>query len=426
MKGSASDLARVRTQLRAVCRRLFPAVLCALATGLSLQPAAAQGRLVTLRLDASTMWDSNVYRVPDSAPDPLLAQGITGKSDRISTTTFGLVIDKAYAQQRLQLDVSQTARRYANFTTLNTDALQYRGAWLWSLSPRISGTLSADRAENLVPFADQTSTLRPTQPNLRVTNTRNFNLDGWLFGGWHAVLGAINTESRTSQVFLAQPGYSSNTGELGLKYIATSGSSITATTRSTRGRNIYVGDGLEVGNLPKDEFSMRETEVMAKWMISGKSNLNGRLTQVARSYEFLGHRDFSGTSGELGYLWEVDGRLQYSLTASRKILPWTTGLEASYRIDDSFAFAPSLRIGESIMMSMVVSRTESDFQGPLFPLTGPPRHDSLNIGGLSVIWSPPVRHLKLSASVQRERRTSNAIENNFDATTGTLNASLTF
>jgi exopolysaccharide biosynthesis operon protein EpsL len=420
MQESAPKSARIRNRSRIVCRGFFPAAVCALAAALLAQPVAAQDRPITLRLNTSIMWDANVFRVPDSAPDPQLAQGIPGKSDRIATTTLGLRIDKAYAQQRFELDASQTATRYANFTSLDRDAFQYHGAWLWSLSPRITGTLSADRAESLIPFTDLTTPV----PNVRVTDTQTFNLDGWMFGGWHVLAGAINTDVKTSQVFLAQPSYNTNAAEVGLKYVARSGNSITAITRSTRGTN--PGQAVDPVNFIDNEFTVHENELKAAWKVSGKSTLNGRLARLERRNEHLPQRDFSGTTGELGYIRAVDGKLLLNFSASRNILPWTEDTQASYRIDDKLSFAPSLQIGERITLRMSAYRLVSDFRGPVAPLTGPSRRDTLRSAQLALDWSPPVRNLLLTGSVQRERRSSNTAGLDFEDTIAMLSASLAF
>ncbi len=420
MKESTQKSARIRSRSRLVHRGSFAVAVGALTVVLLAQPVAAQDRLITLRLNASTAWDTNVFRIPDSAPDPQLAQGISGKSDRITTTVLGLSIDKAYAQQRFQLDVSQTASRYAKFTSLNTDAFQYHGAWLWSLSPRVTGTLSADRAESLIPFSELTS----PQRNVLITNTRTLNLDGWMFSGWHVLAGAVNTTQQTSQVFLAQPNYNTNSAELGLKYAAASGSSVTATSRSTRGNN--PNQGLDLVNLIDNGYTQKESELKTTWMISGKSTLNGRLARDNYHYANIQQRDFSGTNGELSYVWDADGRLQCNFSVGRNVMPWTADTQASYRVDDKYSFAPSLQIGNTVVLRMVAYRLVSDFRGPAAPLTGPSRHDTERSAQLAVDWSPPMRHLRLTGSVQRDQRRTNAAGFEFDDTTAMLSASLTF
>lgn len=428
MKESAPKSARIRNRSRVVCRGFFPAAVYALAAALLAQPVAAQegpegnDRPIMLRLTTSIMWDANMFRLPDSAPDPQLAQGIPGKSDRITTTTLGLRIDKAYAQQRFQLDASQTATRYANFTFLDRDAFHYDGAWLWSLTPRISGKLSADHSESLIPFTDLT---RPV-PNFRATDNRTFNLDAWLFGGWHVLAGATNTDVKTTQVFLAQPSYNSNTAEVGLKYLAGSGNLITATTRSTRGTNNNPGQALDLVNFIANEFRVRENELKTTWILSGKSTLNGRIARLDRHNEGLSQRDFSGTNGELGYIWLGRGGQQLNFSASRNVMPWTADTQASYRVDDRLSLSQSLLISNRITMRMSAYRLVSDFLGPVAPLTGPPRRDTLRSAQLAVDWSPPVRNLLLTGSVQRDRRSSSAAGFDFDDTIAMLSASLAF
>ena len=55
----------------------------------------------------SETWDSNIFRLNDSAGP---------KSDRVNATYVGLRVDKPYAQQRVQLDVTETANHYKTFS----------------------------------------------------------------------------------------------------------------------------------------------------------------------------------------------------------------------------------------------------------------------------------------------------------------------
>jgi exopolysaccharide biosynthesis operon protein EpsL len=427
MKTPAPILARCRNRSRGVCG-FYPLTVFALVVALLAQPVSAQVFStddrpipVKLRLNTSIMWDANLFRLPNSAPDPQLARGIPGKSDRIATTSVALLVDKVYAQQRFQLDASQTAKRNDTFTNLNTDAFQYHGAWLWSLTPRISGSLSASHAESLIPFTDLTSTER----NVRITNNRSFNVDNWIFGGWHLLAGAVNTETKTSAVFLAQPGASTNAGNLGLKYAAASGNSITATRRLTSGTN-NLGATPNPASFIAREFRFQESELMTTWKISGKSTLNGRLTRQDRQNQGLSQRDFSATNGELGYIWAGHGGQQLNLSASRSVLPWTADTQASYKVDDRLSLTQSLPIGNRLTLSMSAYRLVSDFLGPIVPLTGPPRRDTLRSAQIALVWSPPMRDLQFSGSVQRDQRSSNAAGINYEDTVAMLNAALTF
>src|SRR3990172_11637175 len=183
-------------------RRLIRKVALGLVAGMLVQSAAAQEALplkLAVVLGGSVVWDANVFRLPGSV-DPLTAVGKPNKDDRINTAYLGLRIDKSFAQQRFQLDVTKTTTRFNSFTFLDFDALDYRGAWLWHLTPRLGGTLSTDHRQTLVPFTD----FRGFQRNVSNTDSRRFSLDGWLAGGWHLLLGVFDSETKYTQAFLAQ------------------------------------------------------------------------------------------------------------------------------------------------------------------------------------------------------------------------------
>ncbi len=383
------------------------------------QPAAAQDRPLVLRLGSSLTWDANVFRLAETAADPQLAQGIAGKSDRITAANIGLRFDKAYSQQHILFDATRTATRYDKFTFLDGDAFNYRGAWEWHLSPRVSGTLSADRTEALISF-DNTQIL---QRNVSVISNRNFAIDAWLFGGWHLLAGASKLERKNSLVFLAQPDSSQTSGEVGLRYVAESQSSITATRRSSRGAN--TGQAVDTFNFIDSGFTVQESELNATWMASGRSTLNGRMTRIERHNEHVPQRDFSGVAAELGHTWTPTGRLALNFSALRAVTSFALDTSSSYRVDDTLAFAPAWQVSDKIGLRMRAYRLVSDYRGPVVPVTDPFRHDILRSVQFAMDWSPH-RKVTLSATLQRDRRSSNEAALKFDDTNAGLSASLAF
>lgn len=372
------------------------------------------------RLGSTLTWDANVFRLPDSAPDPQAALGKSGKSDRITAVYVGLTFDKLYSQQRVVLEVTETATRYEKFTSLNFDAFKYRGEWQWHLSPRISGTLRADRSESLIGFEDITQGL---QRIVRATSNRGVTVDGWLFGGWHLLGGASETESKSTATFFAQPNFAQSTGEIGLRYVAASQSSVTFTRRSRDGTN--TGQAVDPVNFIDSGFSVQESEVMATWIASGRSTLNGRLTRIERRHEHIPQRDFSGVAGELRYSWAPTGKLTLDFSALRNVVAWTPDTSTSYRKEDTLAFTPAWRIGEKTRLRMNAYRTTYDYLGPVVPVAGPLRRDVVQSVQFGADWIPH-RAVTLSATVQSDRRSSNDPTFNFKDTIASVNLAVKF
>jgi exopolysaccharide biosynthesis operon protein EpsL len=407
-------------------RGLFvPLLAWALAAALfpvrSVSAQALDDRLLTFRLNSEIDWDSNVFRVPGNAADPQLAQGLLGKSDRFTTTIFGLQLNKAYAQQRFLLDLSETLVRYDKFTLLNRDSSAYRGEWRWQLTPRISGVLSTDHSQAPIPFQDTAGNL---QRNIATSTNRNFTVDGWLFGGWHLIGGVSELERINSATFLGLPSIDQTTTEVGFNYVAASQSSVTATRRFTRGTN--VGQAVDDTVLFIDnEYRMVETELKGTWILSGKSTLTGRLTHIERRNPNVPQRDFSGLSRQLVYAWTPTGRLTLNASAIRDVLPFALDTSATYRIDTTLAVEPAWQVREKVSLSMRAARVQSDYLGPVVPIIGPSRSDVDRTLQFAVKWLP-YRRVTIGATLRRELRASNIAAFGYSDTFAGINAALTF
>ena len=415
--------ARVRDALRRVHRRYVPVVACVLVAAFPWGPVAAQDgplRPFSVRLGTSLTWDSNVFRLPDNAPDPQLLRGISGKSDSFRTTFVGLDFDKSFSQQRLTASITKTETRYDKFTSLDRDALDYNGNLHWRAGPRLNGVLHVDHSESVVAFDDAQATTLIR----RTTDRRDATVDLWIYEGLHLLARSYDVKSTTSQVFLAQPSTDINAKEIGLRYVTGSLNSVTVIRRARTGVNILPG-GIDFVNLIDTDFTESESELQATWNVTGASALYGRLTRLERNHQHLPQRDFSGTAGELGYVWTPTGKLSFKLSAGRNILPWTADTQASYRVDDVIVFRPTWQVSDKVRLSLTPALTVSDFRGPVAPLTRPLRHDNLLGVTFSAEWLL-YQGVLLVATLQHSQRKSTHPEFEFKDRSATLNASLRF
>jgi exopolysaccharide biosynthesis operon protein EpsL len=385
---------------------------------LSLQ-AAAQEDLLVFRVGGAVNWDSNVFRLPDSAPDPQPASGTPGKSDRYATAYLGLRFDKSYSQQRLTLDIVDRAIRYDKFSSLDHDELDYRGEWQWRVGPRIAGALRADRTESLASFEDTR-----TQPgNVSITTNYGLTLDGQLSAGWHLLAGVSESERKNSETFLAMPDSRQTGGDVGLRYVAQSQNSITYMWRTRSGAN--TAQAVNFVNFTDSDFKVQENELSASWTAGGQHLLTGRLTHTAYRYENIPQRNFSGNAGELADTWALTGALTVRFSGQRSVVSWTPDTGASYRVDDTIAIAPAWRISDKTALQLRVYRTTSEFLGPVVPVAGQAQRDTQRGVRFAATWSPLDR-LNLAASLQYEKRSSAVATSNFDATVAGLDASWSF
>ena len=148
---------------------------------------------------AGVRFEDNLFRLSDSVNTNSLS-GKPDKSDWLYTANAGIKIDKPYAQQRFQLNAMATQNNFQNNSFLNYTGFDYRAAWLWSLTPNITGVLLANQEQTLTNFADFRTF---NDRSIQTTQVRIFNVDGFIGGGWHLLGGVMQVNSRNSQNFTA-------------------------------------------------------------------------------------------------------------------------------------------------------------------------------------------------------------------------------
>jgi exopolysaccharide biosynthesis operon protein EpsL len=374
-------------------------------------PAATEEpRVLSVTASGSEVWDSNVFRLPGSAPS---------SSDRIASASVGLHVDKPYGQQRFLLNVAQGAVRYQNLSYLNFNPLTYDGAWSWHLTPRVSGTLSAARAQSLYRFEDSRNI---TQRIVSTTDNGRFSIDGWLFGGWHLVGAALYDKSSNSQQVAQTPDYRASGGEAGVRYVTRAGSSMGFNYRSNHGQ--YVDQPLDPVLQVDDGFDSKEWELVVDWRPGGQSSLTGRAAWYDYRAAHFSARDFSGPAGSLTYNWSPTGKLAFTISAARSLEAYWLDT-SSYRVSDLFSIAPTWKVTAKTTFRVELAYVKEDYRNPAIASAGPLRSDRTRRGLIGVDWAP-LRNVTVGASVQRESRHSNFDTFEYGDTLTTVNAALRF
>ena len=274
-----------------------------------------QDRPLMLQAGGSLAWDSNIFRLREA------------QAERITTGYVGLRLDKSYRQQRWFLDVTETAYRYQNFSFLDFNALNYRAGWAWHLGPRVSGVLSAERAQALVNYG----LFRDTSVrNVRTAERYLANGEGELATRWHLLGGLVAEDLKYSSAFLQQPGYRARGGEAGLKYLTRLDRYVSFKIAGLDAD--YTDRALDPVALLDDGFRRREVQLAANWRLTGKSALEARLSRLAYRYPHFAQRDFSGSTGMLAFRWGVTAKLTLDAALVRDMAPWVDNF-TSYRVE---------------------------------------------------------------------------------------------
>jgi exopolysaccharide biosynthesis operon protein EpsL len=358
---------------------------------------------------------------PDSAgPQP----GFASKGDFISDGYIGLRMDQPFAQQRFQFDLLGSTTHYNTFSYLDFNALNYRGTWLWALTPHLTGRLGADRSQTQIPFSQTGGSLR----NVRTTDSQDFSVDGWVSGAWHLLAGAGHTVSETQQTVLSNPSYRNHRLEAGLRYVATSGNSITYMQRWIPAE--LVDQALDPVYLIDTNYRDTESELRTNWTLSENSSVDGGVNFKRRTNDHFSRRDFSGIAGDFHYHWTPTGKLQFDLVASRNLLSYAafgnTIENSTYKVDQTYSLGAIWQVDAKVVARMNLARTHSDYRGPVFASApGAVRVDNVTMMQIGVEWAA-MRSLIVNARLERNTRSSNVSAFQFSENMATIGAALTF
>jgi exopolysaccharide biosynthesis operon protein EpsL len=368
---------------------------------------------------ATSTWDSNIFRLPDNADVAPPGGGPRTRGDRTDSLNLGFRIDQPYAQQRFLLEATESWYRHRTFTQLDFDATQYSGAWQWTLTPRITGVLSAEQSQSLVNYADFRD---PTQRNIRTTDVRRASADWWAYSGWHALGALTQTESKSSQATVAFGSFRSDAAEAGIKYLALSTSSIGVNLRSSSGT--YLDQPPDPVNLLGDGFKRYETEFLMTWLASGRVTWDGRVARVDYRENLFSQRDFIDWAASLGFRWIPTGRVSFNIDVARDLIPWRD-LSATHRVDKRISVGPVWQVTGRVTARATLSSGGSSYRDPLVPQPSGERHDGFYSMLLGADWII-ARRLSANASLQRQVRTSTDPNFQFTDDIATVGLSLQF
>ena len=368
-------------------------------------------------LGERVLYDDNLFRLSDSeSPKPFL--GDSQKSDLIYSTSAGIKIDKPYSLQRFQLDATVVDNRYQNYDFLNHTAFNYRGAWLWQLSPRISGVLLADQKQELNNFADFRNF---GQKSIQTNQTHVFTVDGDIGAGVHLLGGLVDVRSRNSETFDAVGDYQQQGAEFGVKYVSRAQNWISLVRRETTGE--YNGRPLDPIAQLDTGFDESTTELTLDWHASVKSEFLGKLGYVDRTHDHFSQRDYAGTVGRLLYRWKPTDKLQIDTSLSRNLFSFQEDGN-SYYVADTFSLSPSWKFSPKTTFRARYDYGTRDYRGAIVP-TAPMREDTVQSLLFGADWQA-TRKITVGGTLQHIRRDSNISGYDYDSNSAGVNVQLLF
>jgi len=342
--------------------------------------------------------------------DNFFRKSVAPVSETITTSYATLSVNKQYSMQRLNFDYTIRSNTYQNYGSLDSVNNNYKGSWAWSLTPRLTGTVSALRNESAIAFTDATFVAASKTPIL-ANEVQNFLMDWAPQGNLHLLGGFTRTVSLNSSNFFPDRGNTTNSIDLGIKYEFPSGSAVTMMQHQREGEFANIDPSLP------QTFSENETEAKLNWRVTAKSSVNTRLAFVERMHDQYSSKNYSGVVGDASVSWAPTSKLQLTASAA-SIISVYQSLLANYARNNTLSFTPTYAFTNKILVTGSASISERVVEGIN-------ETETIENASLGVDWTPR-RYVSLGARVQRMSRTSTTANRDFTDLMTILTANVNF
>lgn len=287
---------------------------------------------------------SNVYR-DANAPN----------SDTVVSAGLLAGVDKRLGRQHLTLDGSLQNNRYSTNSSLNYRSHSIRGALNWETVGNLSGVLSAKSDRSMADF-NIGNTERVFEKNIesndeyqamaRLGVATRYTLEG----GW------TYRRRNFSAWQYDRFAYRQNTSSLGIYATPAGNVRLGLVGRRTKGKNPPIRalnpitQQLDEVFSPND-YTRDDIDFTTRWNVGGDSTLNTRVSRSkTKNSETQFRRDFSGTTGSIGWNWAASAKLQLNAQYSRD-----TGQESVVRSTDLNRVYTSWQLGSTYALTGKVS-----------------------------------------------------------------------
>jgi hypothetical protein len=286
------------------------APLCLLMVGTT---AWAEANPYSLGASLTLGSDNNLFRAP--AADAV--------SDRYLTASVFAGVDQRISRQRIEANVALHSSHYRERGDLDNTGHGLRLGWSGATAGEISWNLSYGEQRSLASY------IGVVDPALRVANMETnrqalASVQVGLRAQWLANVTLTHRTIDYSAASYAAEEVRLDAIGLGVKWNPLGPLSVSVGPRHTRGRYPQ-GRAVAAGDFEATGFERDDIDLGVTWVATGASTITARLSATRQQDDELSERDFNGATGQLGWQWAATGKTRVNTTLSRD-----TGSETSF------------------------------------------------------------------------------------------------
>lgn len=377
---------------------------------------ALWGDRLELFASENVTYDSNVFRTSLKL-DPTLATGSPDRGDTVSTTSLGFLLNVPVSLQRFEAGYTWYTSRYNSFTDLNHGGRIAHAAWIWSITPRVTGDVGYQEQRTLASFAN----IQSRRPDLVTARMAYANAAWMATPSWrvHSTVNAGQTD-HDDPVRAATNDIETGSVEAGVSYVSAQENRIGVAARTERGRSPH--DFLVFGAPFNNAYHQDSIGVQGRWVVTGLSRFDGRADYTRRQYDQLPQRNYSGPTGRATYTYTPTGKITIATTLQRDVAP-LEDVSASFVLVTGVSVRPDWAITDKVNIRGAFAYDVWDYRGD--PALGLSFTHRVRSAGVSILYRPTL-HVSLVGGLSREVRTSTAQFGDYEVNTASVEARVGF
>lgn len=356
--------------------------------------------------------DDNIFRLSDKA-DAASEIGDSHRGDTVYTTSLGFFLDAPYSLQRWQLAYTWYRANYSHFSDLDHDGYIGKAAWLWAVTPHLTGDLGYNQVRALSSFAN----IQGRRPDLVTTKMAYANAAWMVTASWR-LHGQVTGAETAHTGLRAVNDLETRSAETGISFVNAADNRIGVAVRAEHGRNPHP---TTINGLPfENEYDQESVGIQGKWDVTGQSRLEGRLDYTRRRYDQFTERDYSGPTWRLVHTWAPTGKTTIATTIWRDVAP-LEDITASFVLVTGISVKPEWNVTDKVSVRGNLSYAKWAYQ----ELFGDDFEHRVKNASVSVLWRA-ARHITLSGALTREVRTSTLPLGDYKVDTAMIEAHVGF
>jgi exopolysaccharide biosynthesis operon protein EpsL len=354
----------------------------------------------------SVLYDDNVLGLP-SEVSAINAVGLDSKADMSHTWEAGVLLDKKFGRQYFTGSLKAGQTRYDTYKALNFDGRDLMANWNWYLGNHLQGNIGATYARGLTPFTDIHQLVR----NVRTQQREYFDAAWRLHPSWRLKT-AASKYRLDYELPVQQPlNRTENRYDLGLDYLARSGSSIGLVFSNVKGS---YPNRLQIESAAlSNSYQQDEIKANIDWRVSGKTRLQLLAGPVSRSQDDPRVRDFNGLNARLTADWLATGKFTMTGALWRET-GIVSDLSAVYSLNKGISVAPRWQVSEKILLEAQLKYEKRDFTQSLVVPSNffNARQDALRTASITLSYRP-LRNTVIQTTIFHSSKASNLSFDNY-------------